>query len=237
MVFNTDRRRMPAKFRPHVTSAIRREPVLSSQPPGPRAYPPARGPAPIDQPQYEATIEQAVSRFWRKYAVFSGRASRSEYWWWALVSFVVSVGLQIVGRLIFAGGLLLTPGRVTLDMRSLFLPLLPSLVWSLATLIPSIALAVRRLHDTNRSGWWYLISLPGLVAVPFELIGLASIDPARLAAGDFASVAIGPLVAGGVLFLLGTAGSIVLLVFFVLMPDPRGARFDAVRSQGLQDRR
>lgn len=199
---------------------------MSYQPPGPWVNRPAPGPAPLDQPQYNATIGQSITRFWRKYAVFSGRASRSEYWWWALVSFVVSVILQLIGRIV-TGGLLLAPTGGALNLKAFLLPLVPALVWALVTVLPSIALAVRRLHDTNRSGWWYLISLPAVVGLPFELVGLASIDPAQLAAGNLGSLAIGPLVAGAALSLLGAVGSIILLIFFVMPPDPRGARFDA----------
>jgi uncharacterized membrane protein YhaH (DUF805 family) len=199
--------------------------ALSYPPPGPGPQTPRR-PAPLDQPQYNATIQQAVSRFWRKYAVFSGRASRSEYWWWTLVSFIVSVVLQLLGSLIFGGGLF-SPPDGDLDLSRLALPLLPSLVWALVVLVPSIALAVRRLHDTNRSGWWYLLILPTMIGLPFQLVGLASIDPVQLAAGNFSDLAIGPLVVGWALSLLGLVGSIVLLIFFVIGPDPRGVRFDA----------
>lgn len=77
-----------------------------------------------------------------KYAGFEGRASRSEYWWFVLfyvIAFVVATILdQIWG-----------------------FPLLAVLLW-LALIVPSIAATARRLHDTNRSGWWILISL-----VPF----------------------------------------------------------------------
>lgn len=75
----------------------------------------------------------------KKYAVFSGRAQRKEYWMFFLFNTIISIVLILVGMLI----------------RVSFLENL----YTLAVLIPSIAVAVRRLHDTGRSGWWILISL------------------------------------------------------------------------------
>lgn len=199
---------------------------MSLPPPAPSSAPQPPGRAPLDQPQYDATIGQAASRFWRKFAVFSGRASRSEYWWWVLISVGVSVVLQVIGTAAIGGGF----AAPRLDPAAVLLPLVPSLIWSLIILVPSIALAVRRLHDTNRSGWWYLLVLPSLVGAALQLVALGSMDAERLAAGDFAGgIAVGPLVAGLVLALLGLVGSIVLLVFLILGPDPRGARFDRRR--------
>jgi len=77
-----------------------------------------------------------------KYATFSGRATRSEYWWFTLFSFVVQIGLMIVSGI----------------LNSSFL-LIAYLVIFLATIIPATAVTVRRLHDTDRSGWWILLSL------------------------------------------------------------------------------
>ena len=82
----------------------------------------------------------AVKRAFAKYATFSGRASRSEYWWFFLFNMIVSLVLTIV-----------------------FAPL--SAVYSLATLVPGIAIGVRRLHDIGRSGWWLLIGFVPLVGV------------------------------------------------------------------------
>lgn len=199
---------------------------MSVPPPPAWSVPPPRGPAPLDQPQYDATIGQAASRFWRKFAVFSGRASRSEYWWWQLVAFGISLVLQVIGYAIFGFSTFGGTGESFPDLRTLFLPLVPSLVWSVVALVPSIALVVRRLHDINRSGWWYLLYLPLVVGYVPLLLGLRSFDPERLAAGGGSGLAVGPLVAAGVLLFVGWVGSIVLLVFTVLGPDPRGARFD-----------
>ena len=74
----------------------------------------------------------------KKYAVFNGRARRKEYWMFVLFNFIIDSVLGLLERLV--GG----PGIV-------------ALLYSLAVLIPGIAVSVRRLHDTNRSGWWLFI--------------------------------------------------------------------------------
>jgi uncharacterized membrane protein YhaH (DUF805 family) len=79
----------------------------------------------------------------KKYAVFSGRARRQEYWMFVLFSVIISIVLPIVDFALGAGILTLT--------------------YELAALIPSLAVTVRRLHDTARSGWWILIGLIPLV--------------------------------------------------------------------------
>jgi len=121
----------------------------------------------LDHPLYGASIGEAFVRFWKKYAAFSGRASRSEYWWVVLISLTVSV-------VIFLMGVLLAGGDVAAANASLTGPEdILSYVWTLVTLVPSLAVAVRRLHDTNRSGWWTLLLVP-VVGVIVLLVWYAS---------------------------------------------------------------
>ena len=87
-----------------------------------------------------------------KYGTFSGRASRSEYWWSYLGIAVISMVLQIIG---IVGGLAL--GSVNEGLGALFG--LVAFAGLLALLIPSLAVNVRRLHDTGKSGWMLLILL------------------------------------------------------------------------------
>ncbi len=76
-----------------------------------------------------------------RYATFTGRSRRSEYWYFTLVNFIVSFVLSIaLGLLGETAGLLAN-------------------LYGLVVLIPGIAVGVRRLHDIGRSGWWYLILL------------------------------------------------------------------------------
>ncbi len=87
-----------------------------------------------------------------KYATFSGRASRSEYWWSYLGIAVISMTLQIIG---IVGGLAL--GSANEALGALFG--LAALAGILALLIPTLSVNVRRLHDTGKSGWMLLILL------------------------------------------------------------------------------
>jgi len=82
----------------------------------------------------------------RKYAVFNGRARRKEYWFFALFTFIISVVLIVID------------GMLAGSSREEQIGLLYS-IYSLATLIPGLAVSVRRLHDTSRSAWWILIVL------------------------------------------------------------------------------
>jgi uncharacterized membrane protein YhaH (DUF805 family) len=82
----------------------------------------------------------------RKYAVFAGRARRKEYWIFNLIHAVVIFGLK---------GFELLMGKFTPDSRiALIEPL-----YVFATFVPLVGVSVRRLHDTNRSGWWFLMFL------------------------------------------------------------------------------
>lgn len=128
---------------------------------------------PLSAPLYGASPREAVRRVFAKYATFSGRASRSEYWWWYLVSFIVSA---VLGSLaVTTGGV----GEITADGTAkapgvgytIFMILLA--IWALATIVPSIALLVRRLHDGNNSALNLLIAiLPigGLILVIMALM-------------------------------------------------------------------
>ena len=90
---------------------------------------------------------------WQKYAQFDGRSRRKEYWMFALLNAVVYVVLYVAGLAAFLSG-----------QRSVGIALFVVCIgYALAGLIPGIAVSVRRLHDTNKSGWWLLISLiPGV---------------------------------------------------------------------------
>jgi len=82
----------------------------------------------------------------KKYAEFSGRARRQEYWMFFLVNIIISIILAVIDKM--AGSFSEAAGMGVLGG-----------LYSLAILIPSIAVSMRRLHDTDRSGWWLLIGL------------------------------------------------------------------------------
>lgn len=91
------------------------------------------------------------------YADFTGRAHRSEYWYFVLFNFIVSILIGLSLGVI--AGLLNVPALVYL-----------AYLWSLAVFIPSLAVSVRRLHDIGRSGWWLLLSLIPLVGAIILII-------------------------------------------------------------------
>ncbi len=82
----------------------------------------------------------------KKYAVFTGRARRKEYWMFFLFNVIISIVLGVVDGVLGTAGIL-------------------GALYGLAVLIPGIAVAIRRLHDTARSGWWLLIGFVPLVGL------------------------------------------------------------------------
>jgi uncharacterized membrane protein YhaH (DUF805 family) len=145
-----------------------------------------------------------------KFADFKGRAPRAEYWWWVLAIIVAFIVISIVEGL--------------LGMRRMVFGLygpLTVLLW-LATIVPSIAVSVRRLHDTNRSGWWLLLPVvPYCLAMVFG--GAAFF---RAAAGGAAQPGnMAGLGIAGIFMLVGAIGWIVLFVFYLLPGTPGDNRY------------
>ena len=105
----------------------------------------------------------AVRSVFSKYVTFSGRASRSEFWWFYLFSTLVSLGLTVVDGAVF-GYSMTEPGSIA-PLQS---------VWSLAVLLPTLAVGCRRLHDIGKSGWWWLIILVPLVGIILLIVWWAS---------------------------------------------------------------
>lgn len=77
----------------------------------------------------------------KNYTGFSGRARRKEYWMFILINMIISAILNVI--------------QAVIGMETPYI----TLIYSLGVLLPSIAVAIRRLHDTDRSGWWLLINL------------------------------------------------------------------------------
>ncbi|MEO5922035.1 MAG: DUF805 domain-containing protein [Pseudolysinimonas sp.] len=135
--------------------------------------------APLDKPLYGATFAQAVKRFLAKYATFSGRASRSEYWWSVLfvvaAMIVIWVPGTVIGLATGTPGVNPSTGRSTVDPGPGFIPFaILGTLFYLAIIVPSIAITIRRLHDAGFSGLLYLLvlipSVGGLALLVFTLL-------------------------------------------------------------------
>ena len=85
----------------------------------------------------------------KQYAVFSGRASRQEYWMFFLFNFIFAFVLELISGLLSSA--------VKTDQSVL------STIYQLAVFLPSLAVGVRRMHDTGHSGWWLLLPIVNLV--------------------------------------------------------------------------
>lgn len=96
-------------------------------------------------------FQEAVRKCLSNYVNFTGRARRPEYWWFALFLFAGNIVFGIIDRTLFGTNELGDPNGVL------------GVLFSLAMLLPAIAVAVRRLHDRDMSGWWYLLVLIPLV--------------------------------------------------------------------------
>lgn len=93
-------------------------------------------------------FQESIKACFSKYATFEGTASRSEYWWFFLFLFLGGMAASIISDKLAA-------------------------LFYIATLLPSLAAAARRLHDTGRSGWWQLIALIPVVGFIVLLVFLA----------------------------------------------------------------
>jgi uncharacterized membrane protein YhaH (DUF805 family) len=114
----------------------------------------------------------AISTCLSKYVTFQGRATRSEYWWWGLFIIIVALGaesvilphsIQNIAQFKATG--VMPPPDAFHSIVSLVYGL-----FSLATFLPSIAVAVRRFHDLNKSGWWYFFLLVPVIGAIMVLI-------------------------------------------------------------------
>lgn len=115
------------------------------------------------------TFRAAVEKCLRNYATFTGRAARPEFWWFALFLFLGNVVLGLVDSAIL-------PTDV-----SLLAPL-----FGLATIVPTIAVSVRRLHDIGKSGWWVLLHLIPIIG--FLVMLYFYLQPSEVGANEHGPV-------------------------------------------------
>ena len=157
---------------------------------------------------------EAISSVFRNYVNFSGRAQRSEYWWFILFAVISQTVVT-------------------------FIPFLGT-IYALALFLPSLAVAVRRLHDTNRTGWWVLVYLvpawvsAALAIVLFLLFGLDGGDLSFADGGEWAAIG----VFLGILLVIGLIVTLVLaivMIVFLILPGTQGPnRYgpDPLQQQG-----
>jgi uncharacterized membrane protein YhaH (DUF805 family) len=99
----------------------------------------------------------AIKKGFRGYVVWNARSTRSEYWWWALFTIIVSIVASIIDSLLFSTNPMTSVGPI-------------SLIASLALFLPGLSVWIRRLHDTDRTGWWAWIILVPIAGVIVDLI-------------------------------------------------------------------
>lgn len=108
---------------------------------------------------------------YRRYFEFSGRSRRKEYWLFALFNFLVYIGFMLVLMALGSG---MQYGEMASMGPLASVVLIAMFAWGIATIIPSLSVTFRRLHDTDRSAWWILIGfvpiIGGLVLLYFYLI-------------------------------------------------------------------
>lgn len=158
------------------------------------------GEPPINAPWYGIDFVNACKRFFRKYATFAGRASRGEYWWAYLMNVLIAA---VIGALSYPLG---PVGSALLDLISL------------ALVVPTIAVGVRRLHDSNMSGLWYLLPVgTTFIGLILLVIGIGTLITDAIGA----SMAL--CIFGGIIIL---GGFIANLVLMLRASDPQGAKYD-----------
>jgi uncharacterized membrane protein YhaH (DUF805 family) len=139
----------------------------------------------------------------QKYADFSGRAPRAEYWWFFLATIIAYILATIIDSILGLNHMVMgVYGPVAL------------LLW-LAVLVPSLAVGVRRLHDTDRSGWWLLAPI-----VPYVLGFVLGGGAMMAGGGNMSGFGI-----AAVFLLIGFVAAIVLLVFYCLPGTPGDNRY------------
>ncbi|WP_081693482.1 DUF805 domain-containing protein [Bifidobacterium tsurumiense] len=169
----------------------------------------------LDKPFYGISFGKAIARFYQKYATFSGRASRGEFWWAAL--FIMLVGF-------------------VLNIFTAFLPSpLPTIIttiWALSYAVPLAAVSVRRLHDGSHTGWWALIYfIPWGIQLVLNIV-LPLFFPAVMPSLSFADLAYDSalLMAWGAFGLVTLVCDIVFLCFMASSSNPYGAAYDVPES-------
>lgn len=137
---------------------------------------PTRDPDDLAKPLYGASFGEATVRFVKNTFRYSGRASRSEFWWAALAQFLLFVAFVVFGAL--GAAVESNAGWAYTVFENLARV---AVLAYLLSVVPLIALAVRRLHDSNNSGWWLLcVFIPFFGGFTGLVVGLLNSEPAGI---------------------------------------------------------
>jgi len=109
-------------------------------------------------------IQIAVKTCFSKYATFSGRASRSEYWFFYLFTIIASIVTWVIDTMLL--------GYSAEDTGAI------SLIFQIIIILPSIAVGARRLHDIGKSGWWQLLILT-IIGIILLIVWFATIGSSK----------------------------------------------------------
>ena len=107
-------------------------------------------------------FSQAVKSFWSHYATFTGRSRRSEYWFVQLFLVLTNIAVGVIDLILMDGDV----DRFIANGGGGIV----GLVWILATIVPALAVLVRRLHDIGRSGWWAVTGFVPIVGAIVLLV-------------------------------------------------------------------
>lgn len=168
----------------------------------------------IDQPKYGCSFTEAIKRFYKKYAVFRGRASRSEYWFVVLFYSLVSLAAIVLAAIA-------PPLAVIIGIAFI--------LFCLASIVPSFALYARRLHDVNISAWFIVIQqVLALIGGILTMNSASNTDASYYITSSSASMnaSLNSSFNSVPMLIFNTIPSIIAFILVLLPSKPAGARFD-----------
>jgi len=203
------------------------QPAAATPPPPPA--PRQAAPAQYAQPRYgEAVVTalppmsfgEAIKTCLSKYATFTGRARRSEYWWWVLFTFLVSMAFSLFGSLTLTGT---EPSQGMITLSGIL-----NMIVCLALFLPTMAVTFRRLHDTNHSGWLlginYCLGILIAIVVGVMAGNIFMLYQNGVTLDNISQMAEAPGVTdmlfemfGGLMILFGVLALIVLIISIIIL--------------------
>lgn len=219
-------------FTPNPHTPVPNLPYAPLAPNAPNAKPP------LDAPWYGIGFGNAIVRLFRKTFIYSGRASRGEYWWSQLFMLIALVAVGLVANVVASAfGVSDPAGPVgsfsegfadgVAGKESAGTPLTDIVTFSMAVaqlvlFLPGLSLSIRRLHDENLRGWWFLAPLGVILA---GIIGGAGLVIGAASDGDALNV---PVLVIALMLVIGAyvLSELISIVMMILPSNPKGARFD-----------